>query len=343
MGIVGLPPKHPQPIAPDGRVMSLPFLSGSSSNIFAAANPFEVSEYVRANVDSHSLSLSNTSHFTASLSHRRAGMVDLCRISYGAQARVISEGLEDIYHVQFILRGHCRYRLAQTTLELSAGHVLVINSNEPLDLTYSADCEKLILRIPSSMLDDACTEHRWFKPNEHIKFSQSPHKFENIDSLMTLLRLLCDEAESDAATPQMLQHYNRLVTTKLMVMLKHNVNMITAAQHSPSFDRLVNYIERNIKLELSAEQLAQYAGVSVRSLYLLFEKNTKSTPKNFVRQKKLEQVHTLLTDPSQSCPSVTTVALEYGFTHLGRFSELYKSTYGVLPSQSIRCRQTSSC
>ena len=127
-----------------------------------------------------------------------------------------------------------------------------------------------------------------------------------------------------------------------MVMLKHNVNMITAAQHSPSFDRLVNYIERNIKLELSAEQLAQYAGVSVRSLYLLFEKNTKSTPKNFVRQKKLEQVHTLLTDPSQSCPSVTTVALEYGFTHLGRFSELYKSTYGVLPSQSIRSRLASS-
>ena len=31
--------------------------------------------------------------------------------------------------------------------------------------------------------------------------------------------------------------------------------------------------------------------------------------------------------------------LEYGFSHLGRFSELYKSTYGVLPSQSIRCRQ----
>ena len=338
MGIVGLPPKHPQPIAPDGRVMSLPFLSGSSSNIFAAANPFEVSEYVRANVDSHSLSLSNTSHFTASLSHRRAGMVDLCRISYGAQARVISEGLEDIYHVQFILRGHCRYKLAHTTLELSAGHVLVINSNEPLDLTYSADCEKLILRIPSSMLDDACTEHRWFKPNEHIKFSQSPHKFENIDSLMTLLRLLCDEAESDAATPQMLQHYNRVVTTKLITMLKHNVDMAGPCVHSVCFERIARYIDEHIKHDITAEQLSHYSHLSLRSLYLLFEKNAKMTPKQYIRQKKLEHVHATLTDPTRAVPNVTAVALEYGFTHLGRFSELYKSTYGILPSESMKAR-----
>ncbi|MCV2219757.1 AraC family transcriptional regulator [Thauera sp. Sel9] len=321
--------------------MSLQFLNGSSK-VFAAANPFEVSEYVRANVGTHSLRLSNAGHASASLSHRRAGMLDLCRLRYGAQARILSEGLGDIYHAQFILHGHCRYTLANTSLDLSAGHVLVINPDEPIDLTYSDDCEKFILRIPSPMLDDACAEHRWFKPNESIKFSQVPHKFEDIDSLLMLLKLLCEEAESDLATPQMLQHYNQVVTTKLMVMLKHNVSMITPTRHAPSFERLSNYIERNIKLELSAEQLAQHAGLSLRSLYMLFEKNARTTPKNYVRQKKLERVHAVLSDPQQPCPNVTAVALEYGFTHLGRFSELYKSTYGVLPSQSIRCRQPSS-
>ncbi|WP_341650210.1 AraC family transcriptional regulator [Thauera humireducens] len=112
----------------------------------------------------------------------------------------------------------------------------------------------------------------------------------------------------------MLQHYNRVVTTKLMVMLKHNVSMVTPSQHAPSFERLVSYIDRNIKLELTAEQLAQYAGLSLRSLYMLFEKNARTTPKNFVRQKKLEQVHAILTNPVQCCPNVTAVALEYGFT-----------------------------
>lgn len=322
-------------------MMASQFLD-SSSRVFAAANPFEVSEYVRANVGSHSLRLSSASDASASLSHRRAGMLDLCRLTYGAQARILSEGLGDIYHAQFILQGHCSYRLANSTLDLPAGHVLVINPDDPLDLTYSDDCEKFILRIPSAMLDDTCAEHRWFKPHERIKFSHEPHRFEDIDSLLILLRLLCEEAESDMATPQMLQHYNRVVTTKLMMLLKHNVSMVTPSQHAPSFERLVNYIDRNIKLELTAEQLAQYAGLSLRSLYMLFEKNVRTTPKNFVRQKKLEKVHAILNDPCQPCPNVTAVALEYGFTHLGRFSELYKSAYGVLPSQSMRCRQAQA-
>ena len=321
-------------------MMPLQFLN-RSSDVFVAANPFEVSEFVRENVGSHSLRLSGAGKGTASLSHRRAGSMDLCRLRYGATARILSENLGDIYHAQFILQGHCSYTLANHTLDLPAGHVLVINPDEPVDLTYSDDCEKFILRIPAEMLDDTCTEHRWFKPNERIKFSPQPHRFEDIDSLLLLLRLLCEEAESATATPQLLQHYNRVITTKLMVMLKHNVSMVTPTQHSPSFERLVNYIERNIKLELGADQLAQFAGLSLRSLYLLFEKNAKTTPKNFVRQKKLEKVHTVLTDASEPCRSVTAVALEYGFTHLGRFSELYKSTYGNLPSQSMRCREAS--
>ena len=52
----------------------------------------------------------------------------------------------------------------------------------------------------------------------------------------------------------------------------------------------------------------------------------------------MEHVHATLTDPTRPVPNVTAVALEYGFTHLGRFSELYKSTYGILPSESMKAR-----
>lgn len=74
-----------------------------------------------------------------------------------------------------------------------------------------------------------------------------------------LLQLVCEEAESGLATPQMLQHYNRVVSTKLMVMFKHNVSMISPGERSPGFDRLVDFIDRNIKLELSAEDLSRQA------------------------------------------------------------------------------------
>jgi AraC-like DNA-binding protein len=37
--------------------------------------------------------------------------------------------------------------------------------------------------------------------------------------------------------------------------------------------------------------------------------------------------------------NVTAVALEFGFTHLGRFAELYRQTFGILPSTSLKARQ----
>ncbi|HSG24075.1 MAG TPA: helix-turn-helix domain-containing protein, partial [Azonexus sp.] len=40
--------------------------------------------------------------------------------------------------------------------------------------------------------------------------------------------------------------------------------------------------------------------------------------------------------------NVTAVALDYGFSHLGRFSELYKSTFGMLPSEALKERQARS-
>jgi len=319
--------------------MSLQFLN-DTSNVFSGVSPHEVSDYVNRHVGTHGLRLAEKRDATASLSHRKAGSLDLCRLSYGTQARIVSEGLPDIYHVQFILRGHCSYAVHRDTLSLSAGHVLLINPEEPIDLTYSEDCEKFIVKIPANLLNESCIEHRWFKPNEYIKFTQVPYKFEELDSLLYLLKLLCQEAESTTATPQMLQHYNRVVTSKLMTMLKHNVSLSIPTLQSVSFDRLVQYIEDNIKRDITADELAQYAHLSLRSLYLLFEKNAKTTPKNFVRQKKLEQVYSTLMNPASQVANVTAVALDYGFTHLGRFSEFYKSTFGVLPSESLRARQT---
>lgn len=291
--------------------MSLNFLDAKSS-IFSGVNPFEVSDYVVKNVGNHSLRLARSSSATASLRHRKAGSVNLCRLSYGTEARVLSEGLADIYHVQFILRGICRYTLPDTTLDLSAGHFLLINPNEPLDLTYSPDCDKFIVKIPSAMLHEACAEHRWFTSNECIKFSQIPYRFDDLSNLILLLNLLCEEAESGLATPQMLQHYNRVVTTKLMTMLKHNVDMEGPCVQSVCFERLARYIDEHIKQDITAEQLSRQSHLSLRSLYLLFEKNAKMTPKQYIRQKKLEHVHATLTDPTRPAPNVTAVALEYG-------------------------------
>lgn len=283
------------------------------SQIFAGASPFEVSEFVNRHVGCHGLRLSGTKAVGASLKHRKAGSIDLCHLSYGAEARVLSAGLPDIYHIQFILRGHCRYLSGANLLELSAGHALAINPEEPIDLVYSEDCEKFIVRIPAATFNEVCSEHRWCKPNKYIRFSRQPYRFEDVESLMQLLSLLCEEAESGMATPQMLQHYNRVLSTKLMTMLRHDVRLAEPSAQAASFERLAQYVEEHIRDDISPADLAGLAHLSLRSLYLLFERNVRTSPMEYIRRRKLEKVHAELCNPGSSLANVTAIALDYGF------------------------------
>jgi AraC-like DNA-binding protein len=78
--------------------------------------------------------------------------------------------------------------------------------------------------------------------------------------------------------------------------------------------------------------------MSLRSLYGLFDRQLGTTPKQYIRQRKLEQVNACLSDPRCTVRSVTELALDYGFLHLGRFAESYRQRFGELPSETFRRR-----
>lgn len=309
------------------------------SLVFNHANPVTVSEYVNQHVGPHRIRIPGASiDASAGLRHRKAGVIDLCRIRYGGTVRVVSEGLADVYHLQIILRGHCRYEIHRETLHFSAGEILLLNPDDPIDLTYSEDCEKFILKIPAALLDDVCIEHGWLRPRDGIKFIPIRYQLHEIECLMSLLNLLCQETEQPHGTSQSYGHYNWLIANKLLTLLKHNISRECPTLKSVSFERLAQYVEDNIKRDICVDELARLAHMSLRSLYLLFERCAGTTPKNYIRRRKLEHVHAALTDPSRPVQNITGVALDYGFTHLGRFSEHYKAAFGVLPSDSLKRR-----
>ena len=76
--------------------------------------------------------------------------------------------------------------------------------------------------------------------------------------------------------------------------------------------------------------------MSSRSLYLLFERKAGTTPKSYIRQRKLEQIHQQLSSSPARVRNITEIAMDYGFMHLGRFSESYRNEFGELPSDTLR-------
>lgn len=312
-------------------------LLNEKSLVFAQADPYAVSDYVNQHVGSHRICLPRSGHPQASLSHRTFGSLDLCQISYGGRVQVTSPALETLYHLQVLLRGHCLWRGAGEEHYFTPGELLLINPDDPVDLTYSDDCEKFIVKLPATFLEQACSENQWRRPGEGIRFAPR-HRLEELDGFVNLLALVCQEAEAEQIIPQVHEHYARIVASKLLALPGSNVRREPLGGSCPSFERLAEFIERNLKQDIALEQLAELAHMSPRSLYALFEKHAGNTPKHYIRQRKLEQIRARLSDPQAPVRSVTEIALDYGFLHLGRFSECYKSAFGELPSDTLRRR-----
>jgi AraC-like DNA-binding protein len=99
--------------------------------------------------------------------------------------------------------------------------------------------------------------------------------------------------------------------------------------------RAEEYMASNADSPISIADVLSHTGCSRKSLFENFRKYRGYTPGEFLANERLMQAHERLSEPSES-DSVTSIAYESGFSHLGRFSEVYRKRYGVRPSETLK-------
>lgn len=313
------------------------FLLSERSQVFTACAPGEVSEYVGRHLGSHRLQIGRDTAARASLAHRGFAALDLCRLHYAGQVRILAPALNELYHLQILLRGRCLWQGREGIRDYGPGELMLLNPSEPVDLVYSDDCEKFIVKLPATLLERVCQARGWTLPAGGIRFARPVAQRPSRD-IVDLLRLICHEAE--VALPNGFQEpYLQILASKLLLQLPSNL-AAPASRGEPCnrFAQLVEYIEAHLGEELTPRQLAAQAHLSERGLFSLFQREAGCAPLEFVRQRRLERVRQVLLDPQAGARSVTEVALAHGFLHLGRFAQQYKARFGESPSTTWRGR-----
>jgi len=97
--------------------------------------------------------------------------------------------------------------------------------------------------------------------------------------------------------------------------------------------RAEEYIEAHWNEPITVERLAALTNVSVRSLYLAFERGRGYSPKAFVKMVRLRKARDTLRDAAAD--TVTATALAHGFHNLGHFARDYRLMFGETPSQTL--------
>jgi AraC-like DNA-binding protein len=100
--------------------------------------------------------------------------------------------------------------------------------------------------------------------------------------------------------------------------------------------RAVAFIDEHADRQLTVADIAAASFVTVRAVQLAFRRHLDVTPMGYLRRVRLGRAHLelLAADPARG--SVTAVAYRWKFASASRFTAYYRSTYGVLPSHTLR-------
>ncbi|MCO1656431.1 AraC family transcriptional regulator [Pseudonocardia humida] len=141
--------------------------------------------------------------------------------------------------------------------------------------------------------------------------------------------------------PVLIAELEHSLLSALLFGQRHNYSDAMLSPSPPPSARVVarvlELLESAWDAPLSIADLAEFAGVSQRSLHAAFHRQLGVSPMAYVRRRRLQRAREeLLSAAPTGTTTVTYVALRNGFAHGGRFAAAYRRTFGESPSDTLR-------
>lgn len=319
-----------------------PELVLSNYRIFESSDMDEVRSSAARVLCANDLKLDSSNKIlNASLYYRKVGGVGFGRLSYGTEVAISPVVFEDFILIQIPIRGSEKIYLGNDKILCTPKMVGIINSEVKTIINHSPNTEKIMIRVDRGLIEKNLQQIIGRTLDTAVEFN----------STMSL------ETNEGSQWLQMIGWISDLISKQsdishlMITQIENNiVNMLLNFQHSnfsdeihnnsvsvtPSFIRQIeNYIHDNAHKPIAINDMAEYAGVSSRSLFIGFRKYKNTTPMRYLKEVRLQYVNEGLKRGHVGSDTVTNIALKWGFNHLGHFSTDYKRRFGETPYETL--------
>ncbi|SDG06968.1 AraC-type DNA-binding protein [Celeribacter baekdonensis] len=269
------------------------------------------------------------------------GSVALSYVRYGADVEIDAGEPGDWFMIHSTDQGQCAMQIGVHDVRATTGTDVVSSATTRLKMKWINNCGQLVLKIERAALE----QHLRLMLNDDLR---SPIEFvpdptaTSTSSYRRLIEFTASEAgqaESFFRSDLGSKHLENTLMTAVLTSFRHSHSErleTRGAQAVPRHVRLAEeFIRTHIEDPISVIEIAAAASVSVRTLFDGFKRFRGTTPMAYLKTIRLEGVRNdcIAAGPEAS---VTSIALKWGFTNLGRFADSYRKRYGELPSDTLR-------
>lgn len=269
------------------------------------------------------------------------GDLSFMLLRYGAAVHIAPGALHDFYLFQVPVQGKSAIGVGKHTVIADQNTATIISPKLGLQLDWEEDCEQFLIKIPKTLLDEACMQLLDIAPEEQIQFHpqyqiNSAHGAAWQHQVSTVLSYATPEHQFPS---QWLKNHELSLLQHLLLTQPNNYSRYfhhTSRMTGQRRLRLArHYIKQNIGENLKLEDIARACESSVRSLTEAFRVQLNTSPTQYIRKVRLEAVRQELMKAKPSA-QITEIAIRLGFNHLGRFSAWYKEAYDESPYETLQ-------
>ncbi|MQA65249.1 MAG: helix-turn-helix domain-containing protein [Alphaproteobacteria bacterium] len=261
-------------------------------------------------------------------------------LSYDARVKIDAKNFSRLFLMMHCARGAASTMQEKRTAEWRQGQTMPFSADVETRLWFDASFVQESVRLDMEKLEVQCA--RWLgRPLDRlVRFALHPFS-EDLEQAWrrTLTYLRSNEGSRLAFSPAAKAAFDEFLLTLLLHQHPHNFSEEMARSVPTPVPGLVRRAERfmsdNAEAPITVSDVADHLGVSLRSLQAGFRAWRNATPSSVLRNVRFQRIRDELLRPTGE-NTVTTVAMRYGFSHLGRFSSQYQRAFGEAPSVTLR-------
>ncbi|QZY51672.1 AraC family transcriptional regulator [Leucobacter tenebrionis] len=276
---------------------------------------------------------------TLTLTAARLGPVTAGLLRYSTAVRIDTDPYETAFQVNVPLQGTLRTSIGDQHLQATSSRAALYTPDVSTAISgWEQPCVMLAIKLDRELVEQRLA-------HELAASGERPWDAAELDVSRGVGRAWITAVRSTIRTTQRLadldagivRYFGERCVDGFIVSVLRSEGEETDGKRSD--DRVVaSAMEAIMHAEgppLSLGVIAEYAGVSGRTLQSAFRQVIGESPMRAQRRERLRRVRKELLASDPLGEQVGAVALRHGFTHLGRFSGQYREEFGELPSVTL--------
>jgi len=231
-------------------------------------------------------------------------------------------------------------KITHNGLNILEDELIVLNENDQVDFTASSAVNDMTIAIDKDFFDAAFKNYF----NESFEYDTLNKRIQLKENTGTVFRyvvkMMVAELMLQGSKLQNDPSFHEKTEEEILQLLFENMDLYKerkkVLESELNGDKIRQYIEKNYKMNICFSELCCSNKLSERTLRLSFKNLFGLSPKQYHISYRLGKIHHAFLRANSNLETVESIAYDYGFTHMGRFSTTYKYMFGNKPSYTLK-------